>query len=308
MATSIYSAAESSDGTSYNGILNKSIYFGLSENRGHDFFTGTGIHFKFYDPFGEVISEAPEIYMQSPTQFESINQAAYESTGSIFGADADFSSAGSTIDSIRGSLAEALMSSVTKSFASFAGYFTSAGQSGIGQAEFMTKQLTNPLQQLLYKGPQYKPYALQFNLRPRNEAEAENLLSIISAFKIANSAKFTMNSAAVAQSGEVNVASAALDAASAIAGVPLTFGYPDLVEFEIIRFEGGAPQTIYESKKCAIETISTSYGQQKMAFFNSSSAASYPIETMLSLTLKEVVYRTNEDANLEATNSNITLR
>lgn len=326
MATSNFVPLVSETGTGgrYGSVGLSDIYFGVPSTRSSGAFSIPVIKFKFYDPFGSAIGESPTIYMQSPAQLDLQQLASYSPTSSIFGGNVAATSRESTTvegeNSIKSfgfgaskTFAEAILSGIAKSFGSVSGYIQSAGQSDIDQAEFTRRQLVNPMQQLLYKGPQFKPYSFQFNLRPRNEDESKAALNIISCFKIANSPKFQ----AASEYGDDSLINLASDVASEINtfinGQPLTFGYPDLVEFEISMWsgtpgDGESAETLYKSKLCAIEAVGATYGQQKMSFFNSEGAASYPTETLLSLQLKEVVFRTTEDAIIESSNPSNTLR
>lgn len=289
-----------------------SISFGIPSTRPSGKFAIPAIKFKFYNAEGDAIGQAPTIYMQAPAQFDLQQLARYQETGAIFGSN--LTSTGGTVGEDGGisdvvlngvnigkSFSEALMASIAASFTNLEGYIRSAGQTGIDQAEFANRAMVNPLQQLLYKGPVFKPYSFNFNLRPRSLEEAQAALEIISTFKIANAAKFKNPEGFFTPN----------DLLELVGSQPFVFGYPDLVEFELIMYAGddtGTEETatLYKSKLCAIESIGANYGQQKLTFFDPGTTTRgigttfYPTEIAMTLSLKEVVVRTAADAVAES--------
>jgi hypothetical protein len=84
----------------------------------------------------------------------------------------------------------------------------------------------------------------------------------------------------------------------------ITFGYPDVCEFELVLVKGNAGgavtseiTSVFKSKKCVIEAITTDYGSSnKMTFFDQSSKFPneyYPTEVSLTLNLKELEFQTD---------------
>ena len=310
MATTNFSPLVGDAEGRYGAIDQTTLEFGIPSTRNDSGgnFAIPVIKFKFYDAKGADPVGAPTIYMQAPAQFDLQQLAQYQATGPIFGSGTSYKDAtqgedsfslGGRVVSGAKSFGEALMSSVARSFTNFQGYIESAGQSGIDQAEFTNRRMVNPLQQLLYKGPQFKPYSFNFNLRPRSQYEAKSAMDIISAFKIANSPQFEEDPSSIFT---------AQGLLTLVEGQPLTFGYPDLVEFELMMYKGNGTETdassLYKSKLCAIESIGANYGQQKLTFFDPGIGGNvyYPTEIVMSLSLKEVVLRTTEDAIIEAQN------
>ena len=53
-----------------------------------------------------------------------------------------------------------------------------------------TGQILNPNTEVLYKGPKMRTFGLNFKMAPRNQNEANNIKSIIQAFKYATLPKF----------------------------------------------------------------------------------------------------------------------
>jgi hypothetical protein len=98
---------------------------------------------------------------------------------------------------------------------------------------------------------------------------------------------------------------------------PLTFGYPDVCEFELVLVKGsaagggGEPSTIttvFKSKKCVIESVVADYGSSnKMTFFDSSSNEYYPTEVNLTLNLKELEFQTDKTIQEYSNNPNYTI-
>lgn len=279
------------------------------------------ISFKFRSPFGVDLeaSGAPKIFIRAPNGLNLTQLSNYQASGPVFGGggsgEGSLQQEGENKNNIFGttfsSFAEGLASQLKEATTKLQGYLQSAGQSGRDQAEFSTRSTINPFQQLLYKGPNFKQYSLPFTFRPKNIDEARSMMSIISAFKIASSPKIQKGTYTDIDVGQ-SLFSATIDTTlSAIAGeVALSFGYPDLVEFEIQMFSNGISSnvsntevaTLYQSLPCVIQSVSTDYGQQKMTFFipEEGSEEYYPTEVTMTLSLQEVAYRSLSEAISES--------
>jgi hypothetical protein len=73
---------------------------------------------------------------------------------------------------------------------------------------------------------------------------------------------------------------------------PLTFGYPDVCEFELALYQPseGILKKVFKSDKCVFEAVVADYGSSnKMTFFED---GFYPTEVALTLNLKELVFQT----------------
>lgn len=287
------------------------------------------IQFKFYSAFGVQVVNSPTLTLRAPNSLSLQHVSNYSQAGNIFGGsvnNAELAESGSgdaksiMIDYLQAkgrTISEAVTRAIFSKTSNQLGYLESAGQSGVDQYEFGNRSLINPFSQLLYKGPQFKSYSLPFVMRPKNYTEARNMMRIISAFKIAASPKVSVG----VYNDPDSVGSVTGAAADVIATgleqmnieIPLTFGYPDLVSFDMIMYKGeqgtrGTVEELYSSKPCAIDSVNTDYGQQRMAFFipNTTKQVYYPTEVTLTISLKEVVLRTVKDAITEsATDSTI---
>lgn len=76
-------------------------------------------------------------------------------------------------------------------------------------------------------------------------------------------------------------------------GQPLVFTYPDMIKFEIILYEKGAPLTVlFASDYCVIENLNLDYGSSaKMTFFQMTRSGKrkyIPTEVSMTLSLKEM--------------------
>lgn len=275
------------------------------------------INFNFKSPFGNEIPGAPKLFIRAPNGLNLTQLSNYQAAGPIFGGggggDGSTTNVGSNtiFGATFSNLAQSVATQLKGALDNLQGYIQSVGQSGRDQAEFSTRSVINPFQQLLYKGPTFKQYSLPFTFRPKKIDEARAMMAIISAFKIASSPKIQKGSYADIDVGEGLFQEVTNNALSALAGdVALSFGYPDLVEFEIQMFKNGISQsvsntevvTLYKSLPCAIQSVSTDYGQQKMAFFipESGSDEYYPTEVTMTLSLQEIAFRSLKEARDES--------
>ena len=301
--------------------LKNTIQFGIPDTSlSADGFAIPVIEFTFISPFGYGVEGAPIIFMRAPNSLNLSHASNYNQQTNIFGASNLIPSmttegegdAKTAVLDFLGQTGRTVTEAISKQLFSAAGeksgYLSSAGQTGIDQFEFSSRNTINPFQQLVYKGTAFKPYTLTFTMRPKNSSEAKAALDIISAFKIAASAKVSNGTVARGlfdSSGESGslVSGAADSIISAIeAEIPLTFGYPDLIIFRILMYSSDGTKSsaspLYKSLGCAIQNISTDYGQQKMTFFSpiNNSTEYYPTEITLTLSLQEIAMRTVEDA------------
>lgn len=262
------------------------------------------MHFRFFDAYGNDISNSPTVKVRVPSNFNVTNFSEYSRTDNIFGAGADVSNlyygagqekiadeAGniSTTDLEANALkygataSEAFLYAIKKSLGGVSGFLQSGGLNALSQYEFSQRAAVNPYAQLLYKGPQFRKYQVPIIIRPRSKSESSNALSIIKIFKLASSPSVSNRRVSF---GDVT---GTLQSFS--------FGYPHLTQFDIkFKVSGGANQDIFKSKVCAIESVSVDYGGQKMAFFEDG----VPTEITLTLQLSEVAVRTLGDARLDA--------
>lgn len=252
----------------------------------NDDFNVAFARFKFLDAFGGKITEAPNVKIKLPPQFN-INQVAeYMKGDAIFGAGSGNENVYNTVSSGAYSqartaggdgfdaenfaltAAQALQYSLEAGLNSALGFAGSAGLGNISQYEFSRRQALNPMSQMLYKGPGFRRYGLPFMMRPRSSSEAKHIKNIVSAFRLA-------------------AAPSVPDTNDALLGDGATFlfGYPHLVQFDLIFYppEGGV-DFLYRSKPCVIEGVSSDYGGQKMTFHEDG----YPTETTLNLSLIEI--------------------
>jgi hypothetical protein len=153
--------------------------------------------FTFYDATGEELSggSAPYIYIRMPGSFNTSLINGWSEAQGIFGSPATGTgglfNASDSISSTLGRMGDGVLTSIQKqiigALAGATGYATSAGQSGKAQIEFLQRKLLNNFQQLIYGGPSYRRFQLPFSMRPTDAQEAENMLSIISSFRVASS-------------------------------------------------------------------------------------------------------------------------
>lgn len=261
-----------------------------SKTSGNDFFKTPMIKFVILDAFGGRVPNAPFIYLKAPNNLNLSNINNYQTDGPIFGAGinnatgaqqynqladeakADYVAAGNDPSSFVFGAAQALEYSIKSGAASAAGFASSAGLNNVGQFEFLTRRVLNPMQQQLFKGPNFRRYQLPFSMKPRNFTDADNIKRAVTAFRLASSASVPL--------GE-----------EFFEGTDFTFGYPHLLQFALLSDNTG-DNKIFQSKACVIESVSVDYGSQKMTFHE----GNYPTETNLALSLIEIVPRTLGDA------------
>jgi hypothetical protein len=261
------------------------------------------LRFLFLDAYGNLVTQSPRVFIRMPPTFNVTGFSEYSRTESIFGASTfydlqttafDEQKTQEGFDAARFGLtaAEALRYALQKGFANVQGFIGSGGLNNIAQYEFSQRQAVNPFAQMLYKGPQYRRYQIPVMIRPKNRAEAENAMNIISIFRVASSPS-------------VHDTSGVFNGLNIGEGTSFTFGYPHLTQFNVVFYKDtSSVQNIFRSKSCAIESVSVDYGGQKLTFFEDG----VPTEMNFTLQLTEITPRTLGDARSEARDSNITMR
>ena len=168
--------------------------------------------FTFYDATGQELSggSAPYIYIRMPGSFNRSLINGYSEAQGIFGSPSTGTGglfhASDTISSTIGRMGDSLITSIQKQIigavAGATGYATSAGQSGKAQIEFLQRKLLNNFQQLIYNGPSFRRFQLPFNMKPTDAVEAENMLSIISSFRVASSPRAADSNAQISDASD----------------------------------------------------------------------------------------------------------
>jgi len=261
------------------------------------------MQFNFYGSLGEPRDKST-IYIRMNGSFDTALSNPYQETQGIFGTPGGTESALNAISSVKSSFVEALTKQLIGGVGNVAGYVASAGATGKQQVEFLTRQMFNTFQQLIYQGPNFRQFTPAFTMRPTTQKEAEAMIDIIKRFKYASSPKRgdltpTTNQNAV-NSGQTDNTSEApaiisgSNLSTATAGAPFTFGYPDMCTMDLKLFEGKDIATLFSSKLCVITNVAVTYGSQnKMVFFEGTTP--YPSEVTLNLTLREAVLQTAND-------------
>jgi len=315
--------------------LTGTVKFG-SEGAHVDFYMPMMI-FSFMDSKGTT-TNIGDVYIRMTSSFETTLSNPFQETEGIFGQPGDLTSIGSALSTVGGSALESLKKQFIGGAGNLAGFVASAGSSGKSQVEFLTRQMFNNFQQLIYKGPNFRRFSPAFNMRPTNAAEAKAMKEIIARFKIASSPKsglgtgdnvFTgggpddndvgqlgvnTNLPAGSQGGpseEVAKSISISDAENLLSDASFTFGYPDMCKFRIILYkaESGEISTVFESDVCVIENVAVTYGSQnKITFFEGSDTAGYyPTDVVLNLQLREAILQTESNAILEYNTPNLTI-
>jgi len=274
----------------------------------HNEFVTPVAHFKFFNPKGEENTEYGEVYIRMTSTFQTILNNPHQETEGIFGQPFD----GGIISGLGGLLGsglEALTKQLLAGAGASASAIASAGQTGKAQIEFLRREMFNNFQQLIYKGPGFRRFNLNFNMRPTSLDEAEAMLNIISFFRIASSPKDTITKADDQFTQQTGVDDEGKPKDETVDGVNsvvigesnYTFGYPDMCKFDLMLFQGGVTEeltTLFSSQLCVIENVAVTYGSQnKMTFFDSKGGNKYfPTDVNFELQLKEAVLITESDA------------
>jgi hypothetical protein len=304
--------------------------------------------FKFYDATG-ADSNAPSIYIRLGGTFSTQLSNSYQEATGIFGSiepgqtsNATLKDMSDLLGRVKGSGLEAIQKGLMNALGAGVGFIASAGQSGKNQTEFLTRKLFNSFQQLIYQGPRFRSFQLPFNMKPTSYEEATTMRDIIHTFRVASSPRGNLNDSltpidpdalinstlSVAEQEEINALPEAekqmrlteltleqfnenegtsiVEASKA----PLTFGYPDMCELELILYKknGTAEQSeiisLFQSDFCMIENVGLDYGaQNKMVFLsNPTSAAAgeyFASEVNMTIALRESVLITADYASAE---------
>jgi hypothetical protein len=267
------------------------------------------MRFKFFDAFGNTLSNAPSIQMRVPAGLNITNMSEYARTENVFG-DNSSGTVGALYQTVGlenigkqsqttseskvkeggtegllkygATAAEAFLYALQKSLGSATGFLTSGGLNSLSQAEFTGRASVNPYAQLLYKGPQFRRYTLPFVIKPKSQAESIEALNIIKIFRIASSPSV--------QNRQLALGDQTYTLQSFV------FGYPHLTAFDINFVTDTQNKTIFESKLCAIEQVQVDYGGQKFTFFEDGT----PTDITFTLNLTEISVRTLGDAKYDA--------
>ena len=341
---------------SYPAVEKTELVFG--SDFAHSEYVIPMARFKFFDPTGtqsDPQNGARSIYIRLGgtfnTQLSNDYQEATGTFGSVTpGQDRQGSVAGITklIGSMFDSGGTALQSSIIKSLGAGGGFLASGGQSGKSQIEFLTRKVFNSFQQLIYQGPKFRAFQFPFNMKPTSYAEAKTMRDIIQTFRIASSPRGqgfntpltgqvekTAEELAAIEAGNKNISpeeqvspfttetgQKVLSGAFAdlgLAPAPLTFGYPDMCQFELIlyrsefeRDKNGNPvgprnkeiTVLFQSDFCMITNVTLDYGaSNKMVFLAppepalGGKADYFPSEVNMSIALRESVLVTAEYAS-----------
>jgi len=310
--------------------------------------------FKFYDATG-ADSNAPSIYIRLGGTFSTqLGQGYTEATG-IFGSIEPGQTSNATMKDmtellgrVKGSGLEAIQKGLMNALGAGVGFIASAGQSGKNQTEFLTRKLFNSFQQLIYQGPRYRSFQLPFNMKPTSYEEAKIMRDIIHTFRVASSPRGNLNDTltpidpeALANSTlsveEQEAINALPDAEKQIrlteltleqfnenegtaiveaSKAPLTFGYPDMCELELILYKKNGTNSeivsLFISDFCMIENIGLDYGaQNKMVFLSNPASATdgeyFASEVNMTIALRESVLITADYATAEHKTSGRTI-
>lgn len=305
--------------TSSVADLGGDIYFGVGEP--HSDFVTPVMKFTFKQSDGATVSSIGNVILRMTSSFETVLANPFQETEGIFGQPGNIDGIASALQTVGGSALESLKKQFIGGAGNLVGFVASAGSSGKTQVEFLTRQMFNNFQQLIYKGPNFRRFSPSFTMRPTSLNEAKNMKKIISRFKIASSPKsglgitafsfdenkFTTQEdestggavGAGASSENKLVESETIENLLGVAsGASFTFGYPDTCAFEIMLYDGKDIATVFSSKLCVIENVSVTYGaQNKLTFFDDVDSNGYfPSEVVLNLALREAVLQTEDDA------------
>ena len=310
--------------------------------------------FKFYDATGQD-SDAPSIYIRLGGTFSTQLSNSYQEATGIFGSIEPGQTSNATLKDmtdllgrVKGSGLEAIQKGLMNALGAGVGYISSAGQSGKSQAEFLTRKLFNSFQQLIYQGPRFRSFQLPFNMKPTSYEEAKTMRDIIHTFRVASSPRGNLNDAltgfdenALAESGisqaeleEINklpddekriaLTELGLDAFNENEGTaiveaskaPLTFGYPDMCELELILYKKNGTNSeivsLFQSDFCMIENVGLDYGaQNKMVFLANPDSVNdgeyFASEVNMTIALRESVLITADYATAEHKTSGRTI-
>lgn len=316
------------------------LEFGISD--AHNEHVVPVVAFKFYKPDGSVLDEEPMVYIRMTSSFETSVRSPYSETEGIFGQPkGDVEGITGALGALGRSGVEALQRQILNAAGAGVGFIASAGASGKAQVEFLRREVFNTFNQLLYRGPQFRPFQLSFSMRPTSYNEAVTMRQIIRVFKLASEARAGLKNtyaaglaAAITKDGQ-NLLDASATQNTEGGGKEFvihsepngitrsdlsnlfgddvsnfTFGYPNLCSFEIMLYNKGQElSTVFQSKICVIEGLSMTYGSQnKLTFFKRGTSGEYfPTDVNFQISLKEAVYHTHSDSVNESNRANLTI-
>ncbi len=310
-------------------LYNSSVLeFGFQEAQ-KDFW-GPVMKFQFYDNTGNETDSLPVIFIRMIGTFETTLSNPFQEQEGIFGTPFDTNSGFlETLQKAGGTGLEALRRQLLGGVGGAAGKFLSAGATGVPQAEFLTRQMINNFQQLIYKGPQFRRFTPSFTFRPTSLNEAQAMRDIITLFRYASSPSLGESSISGFQStlgsstfdpanvddeklseeerdairlnaeGQINDE----DVGTLAAGATFTFGYPDMCKLSIVMASSGdtSQSLMFESKLCVIENVQITYGSQnKMTFYEGDNENYFPSDVIMNISLRESVLLTRNDVAQES--------
>lgn len=279
----------------------KTLHFGF-DGPYADYWTPAMV-FSFYDPRGNsASSKYANIYIRMSGTFETQSLQGYDVATNIFSQPSAQAGAASTIlQGAKGTI-QGIVNQVVTGAAGTMGFLGSGGQSGRQQIEFLTREVFNTFQQLIYQGPNFRQFSPSFQMRPTSQSQAEIMREIIARLKIASSPESgTLQASIDAPNGEGdNVTFEGRftqgQTQGFIEGVPFTFGYPHMCKIEVglIKAKDFDLVRVFQSDYCMIQSIATTYGSQnKLTFF---AGVAYPTEVNLQVQLREAVLQTRGNA------------
>ena len=298
------------------------------------------VRFEFFNSLGEPTeSNSPIIYIKMGGTFQSVLSNSWNAAANIYGnpsAGVDDSGLG-VIQRMGGSFYEALQKQLMNAVGSAAGAFASAGQSGKANFEFLQRKAFNNFQQLVYSGPGFRPFSLQFSMKPTSLVEAQAMRDIIQTFRIASSPRtsesdpsndptkpddgnlyndeLSRSNNGLGLSGSdfessasegASYTGAEFDLLIASTGQTKLFGYPDMCKFQLLLYNHNMNELaiLFESNLCVIESVATDYGSgNKMTFFDGDEY--FPTDVTLNLGLKESRLLTASDVYASTNNRTI---
>jgi hypothetical protein len=286
------------------------------------------VRFNFTDSLGED-NNAPIIYIKMGGTFQSGLSNSWNATANIFGnpsTGTDDATLG-VIKRLGSGFYEALQKQLMNAVGSAAGAFSSAGQSGKANFEFLQRKVFNQFQQLIYSGPIFRPFSFSFSMKPTSLEEARAMRDIIQTFRLASSPKTTdaensddpttpqdgntyddelsrsngglgLSGSDFESSGGAGYSGTEYDYLIEGSGQTKLFGYPDMCKFQLLLYANERPnlEPLFESNLCVIESVAIDYGSgNKMTFFDSDTNEHFPTDVTLNIGLKETRLLTASD-------------
>jgi hypothetical protein len=300
--------------------------------------------FQFLNPDGSDAS-APIIYVRMGSAFNTQVINSWTDATNVFAPGGNVpgqSEAGlfGLLSDIAGTGMDAIQRQILSGITEAAGYIGSAGLAGKQQVEFIRKKFLNNFQQLIYSGTTFRRFQLPFSMKPTSYEEAQAMWDIISTFRVASGPK-------AIPSSEVNLPGSTFDletsdrtpenlfvdgdvnkgltpageefqrqstvrsgAELGRSADVLTFGYPDLTQFDLILARADSEiDYLFRSEACVIESVSVDYGAgSKMKFFDAQGDGNYyPTDVNLTISLREIRLPTAGQMGLEYQRSQVIL-